>query len=112
MRRSLAIGYEVNPLAYAIARLRNTFIPDVKIRFRSLRKENVSAADVIFCYLFPDIMEKLAGKLKKELRPGARVVSCNFPLSSWTHHQELSPDSFFHSGPIYFYQFPDACCRI
>jgi len=104
-----ALGYEVNPMAYFLARLRNFFAAGVKISYKNFWKEDISAADVIFCYLFPDVMEKLAQKLKQELRPGTRVVSCNFRLPGWTHYTELNPDSFFHNGPIYFYHVPDPC---
>jgi SAM-dependent methyltransferase len=106
-----ALGYEVNPLAFAMARLRNFFVARVTICYKNFWKEDVSAADVVFCYLFPDVMEKLACKLERELRPGTRVVSCNFQLPGWRHHTELNPDSFFHNGPIYCYRFPDACGR-
>lgn len=105
-----ALGYEVNPLAYTLALIRNFFSTGVKISYKNFWKEDISAADVIFCYLFPDVMEKLVQKLEKELRPGTRVVSCNFRLPGWTHYTELNPDSFFHNDPIYFYRFPEACC--
>jgi SAM-dependent methyltransferase len=104
-----ALGYEVNPMAYVLARLRNIFTRNVEIRFKNFWKENISSADVVFCYLFPDVMQRLAHKLEQELHPGARVVSCNFRLPGWMHHTELNPDSFFHSGPIFCYRFPDAC---
>lgn len=109
--RVRALGYEVNPLAYVMARVRNFFSSDVKISYKNFWNEDISTANVIFCYLFPDVMEKLAHKLERELRPGTLVVSCNFPLPGWRHQQELKPDSFFHNDPIYLYQFPEACCR-
>jgi len=104
-----ALGYEINPMAYVLARLRNIFSRHVDIRYKNFWKENISTADVVFCYLFPDVMARLAKKLEQELRPGTRVVSCNFPLPGWAHHAELNPESFFHSGPIFCYRFPDAC---
>ena len=47
-------------------------------------------------------------KLARELRPGARVVSCNFPLSGWKPVQILHPLPRRHGDPIYLYRFPES----
>ncbi|MDD2671268.1 MAG: class I SAM-dependent methyltransferase [Syntrophales bacterium] len=98
-----ALGFEINPLAYSLAKLKSLADRNVEIRYGDFWKSDLSRADVIFCYLFPDVMERLAGKLKTELRPGARVVSCNFTLPGWTPFQVLHPDSSLHGDPIYVY---------
>ncbi len=72
-------------------------------------KTCLGEADVVFCYLFPDVMNRVAQKLETELRPGARVVSCNFPLPGWQPLEVLRPDSSLHGDPIYLYRFPEAC---
>jgi hypothetical protein len=51
-------------------------------------------------------MGRLAQKLEKELRPGTRVISCNFPLPGWRHRELLYPESPLHADPIYLYQIP------
>jgi len=104
-----ALGYEVNPLAYFFARLRTLRSKDVTVRYQNFWNVNIGEADVIFCYLFPDVMERLAEKLEKELRPGARVISGNFPLPGWHHNSVWHPESSLHNSPIYFYRFPDSC---
>ena len=43
-------------------------------------------------YLLPSIMDKLVPKLLKELKPGARVVSHDYPLKPWEHDKVLSFD--------------------
>lgn len=106
--RVRALGYEVNFLVYALAKIRNFFASGVRISYRNFWKEDISPADIVFCYLFPDVMERLAKKLGNELRPGTRVVSCNFAVPGWKPHCVLNPNSFFHSGPIYCYRFPEA----
>jgi hypothetical protein len=68
-------------------------------------------ADVVFCYLFPDVMGRLAQKLLRELRPGTRVISCNFPLPGWRHRELLYPESSIHADPIYLYQIPAVILR-
>ncbi len=103
-----AVGFEVNPLAYALARLRTLGLKGIEIRWRDFWKVNIRDADVVFCYLFPDVMERLAKKLEEELRPGTRVISCNFPLPGWRHSEILYPESSLHGDPIYCYHFPEA----
>jgi SAM-dependent methyltransferase len=104
-----ALGFEVNPLAYVMARLRTLGMSGVEVRCADFWKAGLDGADVVFCYLFPDVMKRLAEKLAAELRPGTRVVSCNFPLPGWTPQEILRPDSSLHGDPIYLYRYPEAC---
>ncbi|MCX7816763.1 MAG: class I SAM-dependent methyltransferase [Syntrophales bacterium] len=99
-----ALGYEVNPFAYFLSRIRAAGIPNVEVRWRDFWKEDLSGADVVFCYLFPDVMERLGQKLSSELRPGTRVISCNFPIPGWKPIDVAFPPSSLHGDPIYFYE--------
>ena len=106
-----ALGFEVNPLAYAMARLRTIGMEGIEVRLRNFWNVDIGDADVVFCYLFPDVMGRLAQKLVRELRPGTRVISCNFPLPGWRHSELLYPESSLHADPIYLYQIPaDSGC--
>ena len=97
------IGYEINPLAYLKARL-SSFGPNkIKIRRKNFWEADLTGADVVFCYLYPDVMKKLAAKLKSGLKPGAIVVSCNFPLPEYIPSKILRPESSLHNDPIYVY---------
>ncbi|MBW1709629.1 MAG: class I SAM-dependent methyltransferase [Deltaproteobacteria bacterium] len=106
-----SLGLEINPLAYLKARVLSFGIKGVRIRWKDFRKVDISEANVIFCYLFPDVMKNVAEKLETELVSGARVVSCNFPLPGWRPKKVLRPASSRHGDPIYIYQFPEACVR-
>ena len=106
-----ALGFEVNPLAYALARLRTIGMEGIEVRLQNFWNVNVGDADVVFCYLFPDVMGRLAQKLDKELRPGTRVISCNFPLPGWKHRELFYPESSLHADPIYVYQIPAVSLR-
>jgi len=99
-----ALGFEVNPLAYILARIRTFGMEGVEVRLSNFWNVNIQDADVVFCYLFPDVMGKLAQKLEAELRPGTRVISCNFPIPGWRHSEVLYPESSLHGDPIYLYQ--------
>jgi SAM-dependent methyltransferase len=101
-----AIGFEVNPLAYFLSLLRTSGLRGIEIHYRNFWKVNLRDADIVFCYLFPDVMARLGEKLKSELRPGTPVVSCNFPLPGWTHVDVFHPDSSLHGDPIYLYRTP------
>ena len=98
-----AIGYEMNLLAYVKARLLSLGFKSVTIRLRNFWKADLSKADIIFCYLYPDVMRELSKKLRKELRPGTVVVSCNFPLPAWRSARVLRPGNNLHNDPIYIY---------
>ena len=104
-----ALGFEVNLLAYCIGRILTVGMNGVDIRRRDFWGQNLRDADVVFCYLFPDVMRRLAAKLEAELRPGSRVVSCNFVLPGWNPLGILRPDSVCHNDPIYVYRVPDSC---
>ncbi len=97
----IGVGFEINPWAYFLARLYHwlTGCP-AKIRRRDFMKEDLSGYQVVFCYLFPDLLLELTPKLKAELRPGAIVISCNFPLPGLVPWRVLEEDD-----PIYFYRF-------
>ncbi|MBT8490727.1 MAG: class I SAM-dependent methyltransferase [Deltaproteobacteria bacterium] len=104
-----ALGFEVNPLAYTMAKLRTVRLKGVSVRCKNFWNVHIGDADVIFCYLFPDVMKRLAQKLENELKPGTRVISCNFPLPGWKHLTVLYPDSSLNNSPIYCYRYPESC---
>ena len=103
-----AIGFEINPLAYLKARVACLGIGGVEIRLQNFWKAKITQADVIFCYLFPDVLKALSTKLKKELKPGAVIASCNFALPDLTPEQVLRPGNSLHNDPIYIYRIPQS----
>jgi SAM-dependent methyltransferase len=106
-----AIGFEINLLAYAASLFRTTEFGRVQVKRTNFLNEHMGHADVVFCYLFPDILEALAGKLADELVPGARVVSCNFPFPGWIPLKVIKPEPRLQGDPIFIYRFPDACSQ-
>ncbi len=57
-----------------------------RVRFvkQDLFTTDISQATVLTMYLLPETVNMLSGKLRKELRPGTRVISHDYPLSGWT----------------------------
>jgi len=99
------VGYELNLLAYIKAKLLCFGRKNIQIELRNFWNADLSDADVVFCYLFPDVMRDLAAKLKSDLKPGAVVVSCNFDLPGFIPERILRPGNSFHNDPIYLYRF-------
>ena len=99
-----AVGYELNLLAYLKAKLLCLGVRNIEVKWHNFWTADLSEADVVFCYLFPDVMKDLATKLKYELKPGALVVSCNFNLPGFTPERILRPGNSLHNSPIYVYR--------
>ena len=55
----------------------------VKFVERDLFVANVGDATVVTLYLMPGMLGRVEDKLAKELKPGTRVVSHDYPLPSW-----------------------------
>lgn len=90
-----AIGYEITALAWFAAwvRIRLTGTQaKAKILFRDFYRQDLSAANVVLCFLTPRAMAKLAPKLQRELRPGTRVLSYAFSIPGWTPVRKDKPD--------------------
>jgi SAM-dependent methyltransferase len=53
---------------------------------------DISAATVVTLYLSASMNARLEGKLKRELRAGARIVSHQFPIGHWTPDERTRVD--------------------
>lgn len=58
----------------------------------------------VCCYLYPDVMKRLAKKLESDLRPGTVVISCNFALPGFTPSKVFRPAGSWHNDPLYIYK--------
>lgn len=79
--RCVGIDNNILPFFAALYRVRRTQTKNAV----SIQRKNFFAVDLknathVFCYLFPGLMRDLEPKFAKKLRPGSRVVSCDFPL--------------------------------
>ena len=80
----VCVGMERSWLPWVMSRLYARHKPKTSIDLRrcDFLKQDLSGADRIFVYLFPGLMDRLWPKLKAELKPGTRVVSCDFEFKS------------------------------
>lgn len=102
--RVKTIGYELSLTAFILSQI-NIFLKraKTKVYFKDFFKANLSESDFIFCYLWPEVMPKVAEKLKKELKPGAKIFSFSFPLPSWPNEKIEYLDEKNKKEKIYIY---------
>lgn len=96
-----AIGFEISPFYYLWAKLRISIrriyypfirsskqmgsgIGSIIVRYKNIYSINFSQADVVYCYLLPEMLKKLSQKFQKELKPGSRLISIGFPIKKLT----------------------------
>lgn len=100
-----AFGIELSPLVYFWARIRKLFWRSrADISFGNLWWHSFTDADVVAFYLMPEMMERIAVKLEKELKPGARVVSYAFPVKRWKPVAQIPRDHKKGHCPIWVYE--------
>ncbi|MDD4901036.1 MAG: class I SAM-dependent methyltransferase [Patescibacteria group bacterium] len=103
--RAQAVGLEISWALYLLCRLKKFFDhnPLVKFKLKNLFKENLAAADAVYFFGIPTtINKKLSAKLKRELRPGAKIISYSFKLDGWKPVIVDKPTE--KDLPVYLYQ--------
>jgi precorrin-6B methylase 2 len=81
-----AEGYEINPILVLLSRrrIRQAGLKGLaKVYWKSFWRVDLSPFDTVFVYGIPYIMHGLQGKLLRELRPGAKVISNIFLFPGW-----------------------------
>lgn len=100
-----AVGLELSPLIYALARIRNFFLKsEATILLRDFRAINYSNARVLVFYLLPEILKIMRPKFEKELKPGTRIISYAFQIEGWTPLYTEPKIKEKHYGPIFVYE--------
>jgi hypothetical protein len=69
----------------------------------SIFKPNLSSADVVTMYLTTRSNERIRPKLERELKPGARVVTHNFPLFKWKISEMIKINEANQTHSLYLY---------
>jgi len=88
---SRGFGVDINPDLVKLANdnAQRAGVAD-RVRFerRDLFETSLADATIVTVYLLPGTVTKLVPKMLEEMKPGARVVSHDYPLAPWT------PDRF------------------
>lgn len=104
--RVQARGYEISPMVYLLAKLRVlcSGARGITIRLNDFFGISLRDADVIFCYLMPCTIERLAKKLERECKEGCRVIANSFQFKTWTPITVLPRDKEKGQPSLYRYE--------
>jgi hypothetical protein len=99
------VGYEAAPIPFLLALIRKHLTHSkTKILMKNFFKKDLSDADVIFCYLGPDVANKLAKKFLKECKPGTRIYSHTFVIDDLKLKKSWPKDKAAGLPSIYYYE--------
>jgi hypothetical protein len=114
--RGLGIEIQEHLVALSIEAARREGISE-RARFvrQDLFETDVSGASVITLYLLPDTVNMLSAKLRRELRPGTRVLSHDYPIAGWLpetwkafEQPEKKSATGVPTATVYLYRIPAA----
>lgn len=77
-----AVGIEIDYSRYFISKIRAQILGCKNVKFvrRDFKKVKVSDATVVYFYLVPEVIKRILPKLKKELKPGTRIISYRYEV--------------------------------
>lgn len=97
-------GFETAPLVYLTTRLRQFFQPraNLRIRFLSLWRADLSSFDVVYCFLSPVPMARLYEKARREMAPGSLFISNSFAVPDVEPDDVIKVDDKRHTRLFVF----------
>jgi len=105
-----AVGVELDPklLHESSAQIQTLGLGErAKILYGNMFDVDVHPATVVTLYLLPSVNDQIEPKLEKELRPGTRVVSHDFPMNPWNAVKtERVTDEYGTFHTLYLYVRP------
>ena len=103
------VGIDIDPqrIKEATENLKTAGVGDrVKFLNQDLFTTDISEATVVTLYLLPSLNVKLIPKLNKELKPGTRVVSHAFDMSSDGTERKPKETLNLNGRTVYFWTIP------
>jgi len=93
------VGYEVSPWYFLLAKLRTLRYKNIKIVYKDVRQVDLGPADVIYCYLLPELLEQLTVQFGRAIKLKKRIISISFAVPG------LKPKSItvFQKHKIFIY---------
>jgi tRNA A58 N-methylase Trm61 len=97
------IGVELSLLQYLIAQLQVKLsgLKNIQMKLGNAFHQDLSKVDVVYMFFMPETYKKIRGKLDKELKPGARVITYVWPIEGWV---PVTIDELEGQPKIYVYQ--------
>jgi tRNA A58 N-methylase Trm61 len=99
------VGIDINPqrIKESLRNAREEGVLDhVTFRNEDLFGANISEATVVILFLWPEVNRELHSKLRRDLKPGTRVVSYYWEIGDWMPDKEIAVDG----RPIYLWTIP------
>lgn len=102
-----AVGYEFNPVAYAASWIHLRFSGcRARLIYADFHKADLSAYDVIYCYLTPFVQKKLFPKFQTNTKPGALIISRIYNVGDWKPFRTLQYEGPKGPEATYLYRVP------
>jgi len=106
----LAVGYELNSNMIDAIRekISDKNLEDrIHVISKNFFEGNFAPANIVTVYLTTTGNSRLKPKFKDELKPGARIVSHDFPIYEWKTFKEDGEYYTLGSHKIYLYSIPE-----
>ena len=88
------IGIDLSRFRCALAKLKAKFLRrDVLVQKNDLFKVNLADADVVYAYIWYDLLPPLEQKLQRELKPGALAITNTVHFFDWPLCEKIVFDS-------------------
>ncbi len=88
------VGVEISPVLYWWSRLRCAG-KNIKIYKKDFWNFDISDVNILMVYCIPGKMKKLEEKIKKEMKPGSKIISNGFKFPDWQYTKK--------DGRVYLY---------
>ena len=104
--KSTVLGIDINPVVLAKARILTNLkkLKNIKFENRNIFKQSLTGYNMLYIFLMPKMLAKLAPQLKKEMKPSTLVVSHGFKIPTCDKYITRVVQS--HPFDSYFYRFP------
>lgn len=100
-----AVGCELNPPVWLLGKIRAWLSRvHIQLHLRSIVHEDLSQTDVVFLYLFPELLQTLTEKFTRELRPGATIISYMFRLKDREPVETQTVRGYWGESTLYLYR--------
>ncbi len=95
------IGYEINPFLVLWTNLFahiNGVQNEVHVYMKNYQKANIKEGTIIILYSIRGHLPKIEKKIKKELKPGVKIISYKFPLSNFALINKTDSGIFLYTS--------------
>lgn len=77
-----AVGVDMGFIPYFLAKFKTRKYKNIQIKREDIFKTDISSATHIFLYLYPKVINELINNIRKQCKPGTKIVSCDFELEN------------------------------